>query len=107
MRRRNRFLAKAIYWQREWESHLEDNLKPNELTTWFAGDASVGLCRALRQQKKYDDAVEACRAALVLLEHPKMQEVYALMNAVQYEIMANRFEALARAMQSLQPSQEL
>ncbi|WP_229801445.1 DUF2059 domain-containing protein [Tateyamaria omphalii] len=41
------------------------------------------------------------------LEHPKMRHVYDLMNAVQYEIMANRFEALARAMQSLQPSQEL
>ncbi|APX11502.1 DUF2059 domain-containing protein [Tateyamaria omphalii] len=41
------------------------------------------------------------------LEHPKMRNVYDLMNAVQYEIMANRFEALARAMQSLQPSQEL
>ncbi|MEL7099148.1 MAG: DUF2059 domain-containing protein [Pseudomonadota bacterium] len=41
------------------------------------------------------------------LEHPKMREVYDLMNAVQYEIMANRFEALAVAMQDLQPSQEL
>lgn len=43
----------------------------------------------------------------VALENPKMRHVYDLMNAVQYEIMANRFEALARAMQSLQPSQEL
>lgn len=41
------------------------------------------------------------------LEHPKMRKVYDLMNAVQYEIMANRFEALARAMTDLQPSQEL
>lgn len=41
------------------------------------------------------------------LEHPKMRKVYDLMNAVQYEIMANRFEALAIAMQRLQPSQEL
>ncbi|MEM9870257.1 MAG: DUF2059 domain-containing protein [Pseudomonadota bacterium] len=41
------------------------------------------------------------------LEHPKMREVYNLMNAVQYEIMANRFEALAVEMQDLQPSQEL
>ena len=41
------------------------------------------------------------------LEHPRMREVYDLMNAVQYEIMANRFEALAIAMQRLQPSQEL
>ena len=41
------------------------------------------------------------------LENPRMREVYNLMNAVQYEIMANRFEALAIAMQRLQPSQEL
>lgn len=41
------------------------------------------------------------------LEHPTMRRVYDLMNAVQYEIMANRFEALATAMQRLQPSQEL
>ncbi|MEO9682939.1 MAG: DUF2059 domain-containing protein [Tateyamaria sp.] len=41
------------------------------------------------------------------LENPKMRQVYDLMNAVQYEVMANRFEALAGAMQRLQPSQEL
>ena len=41
------------------------------------------------------------------LEHPEMRQVYDLMNAVQFEIMANRFEALARAMTALQPSQEL
>lgn len=41
------------------------------------------------------------------LEHPKMREVYELMNAVQYEVMANRFEALAGAMTRLRPSQEL
>ena len=41
------------------------------------------------------------------LEHPKMRRVYDLMNAVQYEIMANRFEALALAMRKLQPSQDL
>lgn len=41
------------------------------------------------------------------LEHPDMKEVYALMNAVQYEVMANRFEALADAMAGLQPSTDL
>ncbi len=41
------------------------------------------------------------------LEHPKMQEVYALMNAVQYEIMANRYEAVALRLSRMQPSQEL
>ncbi len=41
------------------------------------------------------------------LEHPDMRQVYDLMNAVQYEIMANRYEALAARMQGLQPVQEL
>ncbi|UWR23967.1 DUF2059 domain-containing protein [Sulfitobacter sp. S190] len=41
------------------------------------------------------------------LEHPKMQKVYELMNAVQYEIMANRFEAVAARLQAMQPSQDL
>ena len=41
------------------------------------------------------------------LEHPDMKEVYVLMNAIQYEIMANRFEALADRMADLTPSQDL
>ena len=41
------------------------------------------------------------------LENPLMIKVYELMNAVQYEIMANRFEVLARKMAGLQPSEEL
>jgi len=36
-----------------------------------------------------------------------MQRVYELMNAVQYEVMANRFEALATRMSGLQPGEEL
>lgn len=51
-----------------------------------------------------DDEVLAYTEAL---EHPKMRQVYDLMNAVQFEVMANRFEALAHAMSGLQPSQEL
>ena len=41
------------------------------------------------------------------LEHPKMKEVYELLNAVQYEIMANRFEVLARQMADLHPGQDI
>ncbi|MGB5866230.1 MAG: DUF2059 domain-containing protein [Sulfitobacter sp.] len=41
------------------------------------------------------------------LEHPDMKEVYGLMNAVQYEIMANRFEAVAERLRVMQPSQDL
>jgi len=41
------------------------------------------------------------------LEDPQMQEVYALMNAVQFEIMANRFEEVAQRLGTMQPSQDL
>lgn len=41
------------------------------------------------------------------LEHPDMRQVYDLMNAVQYEIMADRFEAVAARLQKMQPSQDL
>ncbi len=47
------------------------------------------------------------RDYLAALENPKMQRVYELMNAVQYEITANRFEALAVKMAELHPGQEL
>ncbi len=36
-----------------------------------------------------------------------MQEVYELLNAVQYHIMADRFEHLAGRMAGLQPAQDL
>ena len=41
------------------------------------------------------------------LEHPDMRQVYDLMNAVQYEIMADRFEAVAARLRVIQPSQDL
>ena len=41
------------------------------------------------------------------LEAPLMQEVYELMNAVQYEIMAARFEEVAERLAELNPGQEL
>ncbi len=41
------------------------------------------------------------------LEHPDMALLYELMNAVQYEIMANRFELLALRMGDLTPGQDI
>ena len=41
------------------------------------------------------------------LEHPVMQRVYALMNAVQFDIMADRYEQMALGLSKLRPSQEL
>ena len=63
------------------------------------------LSNAAYTYQAFSDAeVEAYADAL---EHPKMREVYDLMNAVQYEVMANRFEALAAEMAALQPSTDL
>lgn len=50
------------------------------------------------------DEIEAYTEAL---ETPEMQDVYELMNAIQYEIMANRFEVLAARMAEMHPGQEL
>ncbi|MEM7296475.1 MAG: hypothetical protein AAF330_07630, partial [Pseudomonadota bacterium] len=47
------------------------------------------------------------RAYLDALLEPLMQEVYELMNAVQFTIMVQRFEVLAARMAELDPSQEL
>lgn len=44
---------------------------------------------------------------LAALHEPQMQQVYELMNAVQYEIMANRFEALAARMAGMGRGQDL
>ncbi|MFV0514284.1 MAG: DUF2059 domain-containing protein [Jhaorihella sp.] len=41
------------------------------------------------------------------LEQPEMRKVYELLNAVQYEIMANRFEALAARMPGLRPGRDI
>ncbi|WP_170381161.1 DUF2059 domain-containing protein [Ruegeria atlantica] len=41
------------------------------------------------------------------LEQPLMQEVYELLNAVQYEIMAMKFETLAVRMADLHPAQDI
>ena len=54
-----------------------------------------------------DLSLEELEAYAEALEHPKMQQVYELMSAIQYEIMANRFELLAARMAELHPGQEL
>ena len=54
-----------------------------------------------------DISTEDLRAYRDALEHPRMQRVYELMNAVQFEIMAGRYERLAARMADLHPGQEL
>lgn len=54
-----------------------------------------------------DFSLEDLQAYTEALEDPTMMRVYELMNAVHFEVMSNRFEALAVRMADLQPAQEL
>lgn len=65
----------------------------------------AGLAQAAYVYRDFNDAEleEYVRA----LENPNMQSVYELMNAIQFEIMANRFEVLAGRMADLHPGEEL
>ena len=64
-----------------------------------------GLSGAAYTYRDFSDAEVLAYAKA--LEHPDMKLVYELMNAVQYEIMANRFEKLAARMADLHPGTEL
>lgn len=44
---------------------------------------------------------------LAALQDPKMGQVYEILNAVQYQIMAERYETLASRLADLRPEQEL
>ena len=59
---------------------------------------------AYTYQSLTDDQVKAYRAAL---EDPQMQQVYEILNAVQYEVMAERYEALAARLDELSPQQDI
>lgn len=86
------------------EADLRETMRAqaDSMRTEMAANALASA--AYTYQAFSDDEVEAYAEAL---EHPKMQQVYALMNAVQYEIMANRFEAVATRLASMQPSTDL
>lgn len=86
------------------EADLRAALRSDEAEMRASLKASALAGAAYTYQSFSDAEVEAYTEAL---EHPDMRQVYDLMNAVQYEIMANRFEALAARMKGLQPSQEL
>ncbi len=75
------------------EGDLRTNIKTNALSN-----------AAYTYQAFSDEEVTAYAEAL---EHPDMKRVYELMNAVQYEIMANRFEAVADRLSGMRPSQDL
>lgn len=86
------------------ENDLRESLKQQEGELRRSMQITGLASSAYTYQAFDDDEMSAYADAL---EHPKMQKVYALMNAVQFEIMADRYEAMAVAMAKLQPSQEL
>ncbi len=67
--------------------------------------AASGLANAAYVYRDFSDA--DLLAYTEALEHPDMQTVYELMNAVHFEVMMNRFEVLAARLGDLQPEQEL
>lgn len=83
---------------------LRAMMKANEAQMRQSMQQSALANAAYTYQTFSDDDLEAYTRAL---EHPLMQQVYELLNAVQYEIMANRFEALAARMAELRPAQDI
>lgn len=86
------------------EPDLREALRSQEGDMRTSIKANALANAAFTYQAFSDDEMTTYAAAL---ENPKMQEVYALMNAVQYEIMANRYEAVAARLSGMQPSQDL
>lgn len=86
------------------EADLRENLKRQEGEMRRSMQVNGLASSAYTYQSFSDDEITAYADAL---EHPLMQRVYALMNAVQFEIMADRYELMAIGMRDLQPSQEL
>jgi len=86
------------------EPDLREALRSQEGDMRTSIKANALANAAFTYQAFSDDEMTIYAAAL---ENPKMQEVYALMNAVQYEIMANRYEAVAARLSGMQPSQDL
>lgn len=86
------------------EPDLREMLRVGEDEMREAIKANALASSAYTYQAFSDAEIESYAEAL---EHPTMQEVYALMNAVQFEIMANRYEAVAQRLAGMQPSQDL
>jgi len=86
------------------EADLRKMLRNEEAELRFSLQASGLAGAAYTYQAFSDSEVEEYTKAL---ENPKMQKIYDLMNAVQFSIMADRYEELAVRMATLQPSEDL
>lgn len=86
------------------EDELRAMVRASEAEMRTSMDASA-LANSARTYRDFSDA--DVLAYTEALEDQQMQEVYDLMNAIQWEIMADRFEALAVRMADLTPGQDL
>ncbi|MEB8389170.1 DUF2059 domain-containing protein [Rhodobacteraceae bacterium KMM 6894] len=77
----------------EQDAELRETMAANTLNTVAVTYRDISL----KDLNAYSEA----------LETPQMRQVYELMNAIQFEIMANRFEVLAVKMADLHPGQAL
>lgn len=92
---------------------VELRMDPDDLRELFASQEAEmksqirlsAMAGAAYTYRDFPD--EDVQAYVDALENPKMQTVYELLNAVQFEIMANRFEVLAGRMAGLQPGQDI
>ena len=86
------------------EADLREMMRNDEPELRLSLQAS-GLTGAAYTYQAFSDA--EVEEYTVALENYKMQKVYDIMNAVQFSIMADRFEELAVRMATLQPSEDL
>ncbi|MGV6840370.1 MAG: DUF2059 domain-containing protein [Planktomarina sp.] len=86
------------------EADLRAILGSNDAEIRAAMDGNIIANSAYTYQGFSDADMEAYLAAL---STPQMQEVYELMNAIQYTIMADRYAVMASGMAELHPAQEL
>jgi hypothetical protein len=86
------------------EADLREMMRNDEPELRLSLQAS-GLAGAAYTYQAFSDA--EVEEYTVALENYKMQKVYDIMNAVQFSIMADRFEELAVRMATLQPSEDL
>lgn len=96
--------ASGVYKMDLDEGELRAAMKAGEAELKKLMERGALADAALTYRDFSDDEIRAYKEAL---EHPDMVTLYELMNAVQYEIMANRFEVLAYRMAELHPGQEL
>lgn len=86
------------------EEGLRAAMAENETAMRLEMEAA-SLANAAYTYREFSDAEVLAYAQA--LEHPDMQVVYELMNAVHFEVMMNRFEALATRLGDMHPQQDL